>query len=74
MLEEIVLWYPLPLFFCVSQLLFPGGVGILTMSEVVVATVNAAILIPEKSLLLMRWVSAIPILLVGLIEVLPGNQ
>jgi len=55
--------------FRVSQLLFPGRVGILTMSEVVVALVSAAILIPDETMVLMQWVGAIAILLAGLIEV-----
>ena len=58
--------------FRISQLLFPGRVGILTMSEVVVAIISAAILVPEESMLLIQWVGAIAILLAGLIEVLFG--
>lgn len=60
--------------FRVSQLLFPGRVGILTMSEVVVAIISAAILIPDETMLLMQWVGAIAILLAGLIEVLFGHK
>jgi drug/metabolite transporter (DMT)-like permease len=55
--------------FRVSQLLFPGRVGILTMSEVVVAIVSAAILVPQESMILMQWVGATAIILAGLIEV-----
>jgi drug/metabolite transporter (DMT)-like permease len=58
--------------FRISQLLFPGRVGILTMSEVVVAIISAAILIPQETMILMQWVGAIAILLAGLIEVLFG--
>ena len=61
--------------FRVSQLLFPGRVGILTMSEVVVAIVSAAILIPEETMLWIQWMGAVAILLAGLIEVWFGyNQ
>ena len=60
--------------FRVSQLLFPGRVGILTMSEVVVAIISAAILIPDETMLLMQWVGAIAILLAGLIEVSFGHK
>jgi len=60
--------------FRVSQLLFPGRVGILTMSEVIVAIVSAAILVPEEKMLLMQWVGAIAILLAGFIEVLFGHS
>ena len=60
--------------FRVSQLLFPGRVGILTMSEVIVAIVSAAILVPDEKMLLMQWVGAIAILMAGLIEVLFGHS
>ena len=60
--------------FRVSQLLFPGRVGILTMSEVVVAVISAAILVPQETMLLMQWVGAIAILFAGLIEVLFGHK
>jgi drug/metabolite transporter (DMT)-like permease len=60
--------------FRVSQLLFPGRVGILTMSEVIVAIVSAAILVPDETMLLMQWMGAIAILLAGLIEVLFGHS
>ena len=60
--------------FRVSQLLFPGRVGILTMSEVIVAIASAAILVPEEKMLLMQWVGAIAILLAGFIEVLFGHS
>jgi drug/metabolite transporter (DMT)-like permease len=58
--------------FRVSQILFPGRVGILTMSEVIVAIISAAILVPEETMLLMQWVGAIAIILAGLIEVIFG--
>jgi hypothetical protein len=58
--------------FRVSQLLFPGRVGILAMSEVVVAIISASILIPDETMILMQWVGAIAIGLAGLIEVLFG--
>ncbi len=58
--------------FRVSQLLFPGRVGILAMSEVVVAIISASILIPDETMILTQWVGAIAIGLAGLIEVLFG--
>ncbi|MFT7672211.1 MAG: drug/metabolite transporter (DMT)-like permease [Gammaproteobacteria bacterium] len=58
--------------FRVSQLLFPGRVGILAMTEVVVAIVSATILIPQETMILMQWIGAIAIVLAGLIEVLFG--
>lgn len=58
--------------FRVSQQLFPGRVGILGMSEVVVAILSAAILVPEETMAMIQWVGAAAILLAGLIEVLFG--
>jgi drug/metabolite transporter (DMT)-like permease len=58
--------------FRISQILFPGRVGILTMSEVIVAIISASILVPEETMLLMQWVGAIAIILAGLIEVIFG--
>lgn len=60
--------------FRVSQLLFPGRVGILTMSEVIVAIISAAILVPEETMIWLQWVGATAILLAGLIEVLFGHS
>ena len=62
------------LIFRVSQILFPGRVGILAMSEVVVAIVSASIFVPEESMILMQWVGAILIVLAGLLEVLLGYK
>ena len=58
--------------FRISQLLFPGRVGILTMTEAIVAIVSAAILIPKESMLLLQWLGAGAIIMAGLIEVLFG--
>ena len=58
--------------FRISQFLFPGRVGILTMTEAIVAIVSAAILIPEESMLLLQWLGAGAIIMAGLIEVLFG--
>ena len=70
---SIVIFLPcFCIIFRISQILFPGRVGILTMSEVVVAIISAAILIPQETMILMQWVGAIAILLAGLIEVLFG--
>jgi len=65
----------LPSFFVilrVSQVLFPGRVGILMMSEVIVAIVSASLLIPEETMLWLQWVGAAAIVAAGLIEVLFG--
>lgn len=58
--------------FRVSQMLFPGRVGILGMSEVIVAVVSASILVPEETMASIQWLGAAAIILAGLIEVLFG--
>lgn len=58
--------------FHVSQVLFPGRVGILMMSEVIVAIVSASILLPDETMRAIQWVGAAAIILAGLIEVLFG--
>jgi drug/metabolite transporter (DMT)-like permease len=58
--------------FRVSQMLYPGRVGILGMSEVVVAILSAAILVPEETMLPLQWAGAAAIVVAGLIEVLFG--
>lgn len=64
--------------FCIifraSQLLFPGRVGILTMSEVIVAIASASILVPEETMTLIQWMGAAAILLAGLVEVVFGYR
>ena len=65
----------LPCFFIifrVSQFLFPGRVGILTMSEVIVAIVSAAVLLPEEVLLPVQWLGAVAIIFAGIVEVVFG--
>ena len=58
--------------FSVSKYLFPGRVGILMMSEVVVAIISAAILIPEETMNSLQWFGAIAIISAGVFEVLYG--
>ncbi|MEM7207332.1 MAG: DMT family transporter [Pseudomonadota bacterium] len=58
--------------FRISQVLFPGRVGILTMTEVIVAVISASILLPEESMQLLQWVGAAAIVLAGLVEVVFG--
>ena len=60
--------------FRISQVLFPGRVGILTMSEVVVAIVSATILLPEETMSLVQWVGALAIIVAGLVEVFFGHN
>ena len=58
--------------FRISQILFPGRVGILMMSEVVVAVISAKILLPEEPMLALQWIGATAIVMAGLVEILFG--
>ena len=60
--------------FRISQCLFPGRVGILSMSEVVVAIISASILLPAENLLLIQWIGAAAIVSAALIEVVFGYR
>jgi len=44
------------------------------MSEVIVAIISAAILVPEETMLWIQWAGAAAIALAGLIEVLFGHS
>ena len=76
-LPTALIWsiFLLPCFFVIfriSQILFPGRVGILTMSEVVVAVISASILLPDEAMGWVQWIGAIAIIAAGLIEVVFG--
>lgn len=58
--------------FAVSKILFPGRVGLLTMSEIVVAIFSAAILVPEETLQPIQWLGAVAIVAAGIVEVVFG--
>lgn len=58
--------------FKVSQVLFPGRVGLLMMSEVIVAIISASILIPTENMISLQWLGAFAIVGAGFIEVLFG--
>jgi len=68
----IVLLPSFCIIFRISQILFPGRVGILMMSEVVVAVISAKILLPEEQMLILQWIGATAIVMAGLIEILFG--
>ena len=68
----IVLLPSFCIIFRISQILFPGRVGILMMSEVVVAVISAKILLPEEQMLILQWIGATDIVMAGLIEILFG--
>ena len=74
MLWSIIILLPsFMIIFKVSQVLFPGRVGVLMMSEVIVAIVSASILVPTEKMIFLQWVGATAIILAGLIEVLYGS-
>ena len=58
--------------FKVSQVLFPGRVGLLMMSEVIVAMISASLLIPAENMITLQWFGAFAIVGAGFIEVLFG--
>jgi drug/metabolite transporter (DMT)-like permease len=60
--------------FEVSKYLFPGRVGILMMSEVIVAIMSASILVPSEKMIFVQWLGAAAILSAGFIEVLFGDN
>ncbi len=55
--------------FRVAQFLYPGRVGILTMSEAVVAILSASILLPQETMSALQWLGAALILFAAVVEV-----
>ena len=53
----------------ISQVLYPGRVGVLMMSEVLVAIVSASLLGPEERMSLVQWGGAAAIIIAALFEV-----
>ena len=68
----IVLLPSFCIIFRISQILFPGRVGILMMSEVAVAVISAKILLPEAQMVILQWIGAFAILLAGVVEIIFG--
>ena len=68
----IVLLPSFCIIFRISQILFPGRVGILMMSEVAVAVISAKILLPEEQMVIIQWIGASAILLAGVVEIIFG--
>ena len=54
----------------ISQVLYPGRVGVLMMSEVLVAIVSASILLPNETMSVLQWGGAIAIIAAAFFEVL----
>jgi len=57
------------LIFWAQKFLFPGRVGLLMMSEVLMAVVSASIFLPEEAMSLMAWCGAVLIIAACFIEV-----
>ena len=53
--------------FWASRVLFPGRVAILMMSEALVATISATLLLPEETMTVMQWTGAAIVLLACLL-------
>ena len=70
----LILMPTIVLIFRIAQLLFPGRVGVLMMSEVMVAIISAAILLPEETMSLIQWSGAAVILTAAFVEVTFGHR
>ncbi len=57
--------------FWASQFLFPGRVGLLLMSEVVVAIISASLLLPEEALSIVQWGAVALIICASSLELVP---
>ena len=60
--------------FWASKRLFPGRVGILMMSEAIVAILSASLLLPDEMLSLRQWFGSAVILAACLVEVLTKDE
>lgn len=60
--------------FWASRLVFPGRVGILMMSEALVAIISASLLLPEESMTLWQWIGGAVILAACLVEVFADGK
>ena len=59
--------------FWASGKLFPGRVGVLMMTEVLVAVVSASLLLDER-IQLLEWIGVMLILSAGVLEVFGSNE
>lgn len=60
--------------FWASRLVYPGRVGILMMSEAIIAIISASLLLPEESMTFWQWVGGAVILAACLVEVFAGDN
>jgi len=62
------------LLFWASRFIFPGRVGLLMMSEVLVAVISASLLLPDERLGAVQWLGAVLIISASIAELLPARQ
>ena len=60
--------------FWASRLVFPGRVGILMMSEALVAIISASLLLPEETMTFWQWTGGVIIITACLVEVTVGDE
>ena len=60
--------------FWASQYLFPGRVGLLMMSEVLVAVISTSLLLEDEQLQFIHWVGAALIIIAGIVELTPARK
>lgn len=74
-LVSIVVMLPVVLaIFWAQKFINPGRVGLLMMSEVLVAVLSASLLLPNERMAIIEWVGAVLIISACLIEVLTSLQ
>ena len=62
------------LLFWASQFLFPGRVGLLMMSEALVAVFTASVFLPEETLNIFQWGGALLIICASIVELRPADK
>lgn len=60
--------------FRISQILYPGRVGVLMMSKVAIAIVSASMLLPDEYMTPIQWLGAGAIILAACFEVLRPSK
>ena len=60
--------------FWASQFLFPGRVGLLMMTEVLVAVISTSLLLEDEQLQLIHWIGAALIIIAGIVEITPPRK
>jgi len=74
-IAALVLFLPSILsIFWASQYLFPGRVGLLMMSEVLVAVISTSLLLEDEQLQFIHWIGAALIIIAGIVELTPARK